>query len=1110
MLIAQFGTFDVENYGDLLFPNLLRSVVNDLGDVKAVSPVGGPAVWRDTDTSISTTEFAKDRQRYSAIVIGGGNIIRAEPSDLASYSAGPSGLAHYSDLWLGAIRCASMEAPIAWNAPGVPERIGTHLHDKVRAVLERSDYVSVRDEASRSFLAEAHPTAKIEVVPDPAWMIEKLWSEQELASIYEGFLLANKISRPSGRTVIFHLNRRYLRADPAAVASHIETISHKLDATPIFLALGPCHGDGATAQSIAGRMKHPPTVVDAPASIKEVTAILANASAYVGSSMHGFIVASAFGVPATCVANYSSAKFKGISQLAGSRTVVVDSWAAATEIVDEFSAQETKSQIADLRQRAQAAVLHHNERLRTILSGTARQSCNDDVCTNDEGMWAERVEALSSLYLDGRMKLQQLSLKRRQERLELEKSRIYLERSIIHLQEEVTKKDASSLAELQAMRASFSWRVTTPLRKFRKVAPRTTKILADLIIMGGRTGLRTLRYANLKRVQLKNAIAPNAGKDNARRLAKYSWTPSTNLASQIVEYKRARRGQPRNKTVVFTAIVNGYDQLFVPDNIDPAVDYVCFSDTPMNGYGLWEIRPIPYYHPDPTRRARYVKTHAPSLLGNYEIAVWIDANILFRGKLQKYISLVKGCAAIGFISHPVRTCVYQEARACIELKKDDPAVINEQIDRYRNEGVPPHQGMFETNFFVCSLQHEKSKSFMRAWWREIDRYSRRDQLSVNYALRTTSTPWTTLLGKGKSCRNSADFQLFPHDVARRLQPPADLLRSQLLASPYGENDSAVDLEDRLRLARGISADIVVCVHNALEDVERCLESVIRWLEPRHRVILVNDKSNEETSQYLRAFASKYAKVVLIENDENLGYTKTANRGLAAGSGDFRVLLNSDTVVAEHWLLKLIDAAFSSEEIGIVGPMSNAASWQSIPSIAGTAGQTAINEIPAGMTVADVDSLCEKWSGKHSIAIVPLVHGFCLGIKRVVLDTIGFFDDVNFERFYGEENDYCFRARKAGFELAIATNTFVYHRKSRSIEEEQRLIWMAKAGQRFRELHGAEQVSLACRQMKDHPALQRIRDNSKSVWRENPTKNLLPQFQLLRRARLAAAKVMPIR
>ncbi|HEX9808092.1 MAG TPA: hypothetical protein VGC25_00615, partial [Alphaproteobacteria bacterium] len=85
-----------------------------------------------------------------------------------------------------------------------------------------------------------------------------------------------------------------------------------------------------------------------------------------------------------------------------------------------------------------------------------------------------------------------------------------------------------------------------------------------------------------------------------------------------------------------------------------------------------------------------------------------------------------------------------------------------------------------------------------------------------------------------------------------------------------------------------------------------------------------------------------------------------------------------------------------------------------------------------------------------------------------------------------ENDYCFRARAAGFEPAIATNTFVFHRKSASIGEDERRLWMARAGERLRELHGVEAVELACRQMAEHPLLARMRGLAAAFYREHGT------------------------
>ena len=279
----------------------------------------------------------------------------------------------------------------------------------------------------------------------------------------------------------------------------------------------------------------------------------------------------------------------------------------------------------------------------------------------------------------------------------------------------------------------------------------------------------------------------------------------------------------------------------------------------------------------------------------------------------------------------------------------------------------------------------------------------------------------------------------------------------------------------------MTADVIVCVYNALADVRVCLDAARKDLSQGQKLIIVNDRSDESTTAYLRSFAKNDASVVLIENDENQGYTKSANIGLAASTADFRVMLNSDTIVSPNWLKKMINVAFSDDCIGIVGPMSNAASWQSIPNIEGKSGQTAINAIPNRFSLKQIDDACEKWASSRPCAVVPLVHGFCFGLKKSVIDEIGYFDDVNFERYYGEENDYCFRARKAGFALAIATDVFVFHQKSKSIEEEERLLWMSKASAKFRELHGKDAVALACDQMRHHPILVYMRARAAKLW-----------------------------
>lgn len=611
-------------------------------------------------------------------------------------------------------------------------------------------------------------------------------------------------------------------------------------------------------------------------------------------------------------------------------------------------------------------------------------------------------------------------------------------------------------AEINALRSSLSWMVTRPLRALARSFP----------------GMAAWVQRSLDRT--KDVLATALPKQTAQTLFGNRWNVRDDIVDQISAYRSSVASKRR--IVFYTAIFGEYDNLLLPERIDPDIDYVCFTDRPRNDYGIWQMRSAPYYHPDPTRIARWVKTHPHELFPAHEVAVWLDANIVLKGDIRGYIERIERQGAhLGLISHPHRACFYDEAEACKRLKKDSSKLIDRQVEQYRKGGLPLKQPLFETGFMIVPLRKQETADALHLWWQQIEGFSRRDQLGLAWvSYRYPDLQIAPLLPQGSSVRDHEDFTYFRHNFARALVIPDAVLKLGSLASPAAGTSFAEVKSQRLEPLGDIPIDIIVCVHNALEDVRLCLEAAWSNLLPSHRIIVVNDLSDEETTAYLREFAAKKSQVALIENDENLGYTRSANRGLAAGTADFRILLNSDTIVSPNWAMKLLDAARQSDRIGIVGPLSNAAGAQSIPHVKNTGNNTAINTLPQGMRLEDLDLACESWSYADLIPRAPLVHGFCFGVKKEVIDRIGFFDDENFKLFYGEENDYCFRALAAGFELAITTNTFVFHRKSRSIDEEKRVVHMAEAWKRLRELYGADRILAAYRQVEDHPLLERVR------------------------------------
>lgn len=248
-----------------------------------------------------------------------------------------------------------------------------------------------------------------------------------------------------------------------------------------------------------------------------------------------------------------------------------------------------------------------------------------------------------------------------------------------------------------------------------------------------------------------------------------------------------------------------------------------------------------------------------------------------------------------------------------------------------------------------------------------------------------------------------------------------------------------------------SADIVVCVHNALDDVRRCLASVVRYTRPPYGLILVDDASGPETAAYLARFAEEQG-AALERNAEARGYTVAANQGLRRSAADYVVLLNSDTVVTSEWLDRLIACAESNPRVGLAGPLSNTASWQSAPELFDAAGDWAENPLPAGLTLADLAEAVAESAGRLYPRLAFL-NGFCLLIRRRVLETVGLFDEAAFGAGYGEENDYALRARAAGWRLAVADDAYVYHAQSRSYSHERRRQLSERAQAQLEAKHG---------------------------------------------------------
>ena len=235
--------------------------------------------------------------------------------------------------------------------------------------------------------------------------------------------------------------------------------------------------------------------------------------------------------------------------------------------------------------------------------------------------------------------------------------------------------------------------------------------------------------------------------------------------------------------------------------------------------------------------------------------------------------------------------------------------------------------------------------------------------------------------------------------------------------------------------------IVLPIYNALNLLPDVLDRVIRNTDLPWRLILIEDASPDPA---LRPFLRNWVavqrqafpgRITLIENKENQGFIRSVNAGLnlAIGHGDHVVLLNSDAFVPRGWATRLMRPFLAHDRVATVTPMSNDAEIFTAPVICGR------STLAPGHADA-IDAIAAGMHPDAALTDAPTGVGFCMAISIDYLRRIPALDTA-FGRGYGEEVDWCQKARAMGGRHLGLANLFVEHRGGTSFgaTEKQRLV-----------------------------------------------------------------------
>lgn len=222
------------------------------------------------------------------------------------------------------------------------------------------------------------------------------------------------------------------------------------------------------------------------------------------------------------------------------------------------------------------------------------------------------------------------------------------------------------------------------------------------------------------------------------------------------------------KVCVYTVLVGGYDRIIEPQEVDPNIDFICFvgkTESSRQNSTIWEFVEIESDLKDLGRLSRIPKLLPhKTCIANYDYSLYIDANILIRDKsvYERINDFVSKEIKIGLLQHPFRDCVYQEAYVCIASLKGGWLDIVRQICFLRWKGVPKHCGLFEANVIFRKHNDPIVVAMDELWWKTFMRFSKRDQLSLVYALREENLSVSYFLPPGQTTRNNSAFKKINH------------------------------------------------------------------------------------------------------------------------------------------------------------------------------------------------------------------------------------------------------------------------------------------------------------------------------------------------------------
>ncbi|MEB4783686.1 polysaccharide pyruvyl transferase family protein [Paenibacillus jamilae] len=317
--IAQVGTFNVDNLGDLLFPIVFEKIVDDIYshsneayEIRFFSPNCMQYTLTYTDQKQVEDIIQFDNYSFDKVFIGGGDLLRSDDWSINSL---------YEESRLSFSNIISPTDASIENCYtiglGVPFQLDEGFSRYVRNSFARFKAVSVRDQRSSKFLSDVG--IRSEIVPDLVLCISEYFPKSSLEATLDSLATDSQHVFKKGEYIVFQANENVISKEEVKdVAVLLNNISKSLGVPIVLISIGECLGDNELYDQLA------PLLFDSciinkenipSLTLMDKVAILANAKGFIGSSLHGNIISYSYGIPHVTFSGEYSTKLTGFFEL---------------------------------------------------------------------------------------------------------------------------------------------------------------------------------------------------------------------------------------------------------------------------------------------------------------------------------------------------------------------------------------------------------------------------------------------------------------------------------------------------------------------------------------------------------------------------------------------------------------------------------------------------------------------------------------------------------------------------------------------------------------------------------------------------------------------------